>query len=299
MIQEPMTDFDAHLVAGSVKKAMSDVKASSRDLWQVHLGDIRILENFNVRVKDQGYHDHIRSLANSMLAEGYYQDKPLAGYVAKEGDRQVIYITDGHCRFAAASLAVQEGAEIERLPVVVSAQGTSMEDLTVALVRSNSGKPLTPFEVGVVCKRLSRFGWSPAEIAKRLDLTSTYVDGLLMLIAAPLEIREMVQNSQVSASTAIDALRAHGSGALAFLQAGLERAKASGKSRATASHMPGAKFTKSVRKVAPDLFDTLCKVKSDPGYQHISTELRETLESLVSKLEEAKASEGASDTTPQ
>ena len=64
----------------------------------------------------------------------------------------------------------------------VSPKGTSMEDLTVALVVGNNGEPLSLYEAAVVCKRLATFGWSSQEIARRLGYASAqYVDGLLAL----------------------------------------------------------------------------------------------------------------------
>lgn len=281
---EPVTKFDTTLVAGNVKAAMRDVKATSRDLWAVNIGDIRILDDFNVRIHDDAWKTHIRALANSMLAEGYYQDKPLAGYVAKEGDRQVIYITDGHCRFNAVNLANSEGAEIVRLPIVVSAQGTSIEDLTVALFKSNSGKPLNPYEIGIVCKRLSLYGWTVEQIASRLDMTDFYVDGLLRLVAAPQQIREMVQSGQVSASVAIQALRAKGNKALEYLQSAIAKANGAGKTKATAKHLPGHEFNRSLKKSAKRMYDSLSNIVSDPGYLGISEELREKIQSLIEEI---------------
>lgn len=288
---EPVTQFDTTLVAGNVKAAMRDAKATSRDLWSVEISAIRVLDDFNVRLHDAAWKTHIRALANSMKVEGFYQDKPLAGYVAKEGDAQVIYITDGHCRYNAALLANNEGAEIERLPVVVSAQGTSLEDLTVSLVKSNSGKPLAPYEIAVVCKRLSRYGWSIDQIAERLDMTDFYVDGLLRLIAAPADVREMVVAGQVSASVAIQALRAKGNKAYAYLQAALDKANGAGKTRITAKHLPGRDFNKQITKSAPRLYETLASVKADPGYQSISPDLRELLDGLLEEINAKKEAE--------
>lgn len=285
---EPVTQFDTTLVAGNVKAAMRNIQASSRDLWAVNVSDIRILDDFNVRIHDSAWETHIRALANSMKVEGFYQDKPLAGYVAKEGDAQVIYITDGHCRYNAVKLANSEGAEIVRLPIVVSAQGTSMEDLTVALFKSNSGKPLNPYEIGVVCKRLSLYGWTIEQIATRLDMTDFYVDGLLRLVAAPQAIREMVQAGQVSASVAIQALRAKGNKAVAYLQAALAKANGSGKTKLTAKHLPGHEFNKSIKQSAPKLYDTLASLVSEPGYLSISEELRNQIRTLLDEIQSKK-----------
>jgi ParB family chromosome partitioning protein len=296
--QDPSTVFDMQLVAGGIKSAMKEVQASSRDLWSVEIDSINVLPGFNVRTLGDDYDAHIRELADSIKAEGFYQDKPLAGYVARVGDKQVIYLTDGHCRLAATLLAISEGAEITRLPMVVSSQGTSMEDLTVALYKTNTGKPLTPYETGVVCKRLSRFGWDVSQIASRLNIGSTYVEGLLLLVSAPFEIREMVQKGQVSATMAIQALRTKGDGALAMLQAGLEVAKTSGKSKVTAKHLVVNQFKRDVKKSAPKMFDVLMAVQTDPGYQSITSELREKLDELVKQLKEAKDKEKAGKTVP-
>jgi len=280
----PTPDFNATLVAGNVKAAMRDANASSRDLWSVEVSALRILPDFNVRLHDTAWETHIRALANSMKVEGFYQDKPLAGFVAKEGESQVIYVTDGHCRYNAVMLANREGAEIIRVPVVVSAQGTSLEDLTVSLFKSNTGKPLTPYETGIVCKRLSRYGWSIEQISDRLDLTEFYVDGLLRLVGAPAEIRELVTSGQVSASMAIQALRGKGNKALEFLQAAVNKANQSGKQRATSKHLPGREFEKKARKAAPVMFSTLQSIKSDPAYQSLSAELRTSIDTLIEQI---------------
>ncbi|KAF1003892.1 MAG: hypothetical protein GAK28_04355 [Luteibacter sp.] len=285
MRQASFENFETTLVAGSVKAAMKDIGASSRDLWQVQVGDLRVIPNFNVRIKDAAYKAHIRSLADSMKSEGYYQDKPMAGYVAKEGDTLVIYITDGHCRFEAVQLAISEGAEIERIPVVPAPQGTSIEDLTVGLVRSNSGKPLEPYELAVACKRLTRFGWEQADIASRLGLSGKYVEGLLLLIGSDKDVREMVIKGEVAASTAIEALRKYGSKAFEKLQQGLRAAQAAGGERVTRKHMPEVAFKKQVSKAAPVLFNTMREVKADPGYQHISQDLRDKLDALLAELD--------------
>jgi ParB-like chromosome segregation protein Spo0J len=284
MKQTSFENFDSTLVPGSIKTAMKDIGASSRDLWQVKVSDLRAIPNFNVRIKDAEYKAHVRALADSMKSEGFYQDKPLSGFVAKDGDAQIIYYTDGHCRYEAVQLAISEGAEIERVPVVVSPQGTSMEDLTVSLVRSNSGKPLAPYELAVVCKRLSRFGWEQDEISARLGLSGKYVEGLLLLIGSSREVREMVITCQVAASMAIEALRKYGVQAYEKLQQGLNAAKAAGGDRVTRKYLPETILKKQVTKAAPVLFDTMRAVTTDPGYRHISKDLRDKLDALLSQL---------------
>lgn len=284
MVEQKQADFDKKLVPGSAKSFMKDSHSSSRDLWQVDVDLLRVLPGFNVRIKDAAYHEHVKGLADSMEAEGFYQDKPLAGYVAKEGDTQVIYMTDGHCRLDAVKIAIKKGAEILKIPVVVASAGSSMEDLTVALVRGNGGKPLTPMEIGIVCKRLIRFSWDVKEIARRLGFSTNYVEGLLLLMAAPAEVRGMVEAGEVSASVAIDTMKKHGDKAYEKLQASLEVAKAKGKDKVTDKHVSAGAFRKEVKKAATPLFITLREVKSDPAYASIDAELRKKLESLLAQL---------------
>lgn len=288
-------DFNHQLVQGSVKKAMAAAQASSSDLWKVSLQTLRILPNFNVRVHDDAYKEHLASIVASMKANGYRQDRLMTGFVAIEDGQQIIYVTDGHTRYEAAKIAVSEGAEIPHIPIVILPQGTNVEDLTAGLVTSNSGKPLSPYEVGIVCKRLIGFGWEPRQIGERLSFTEQYVNNLLVLMAAPKEIRDMVQSGQVAASTAVAVLTSHGDKAVEHLLLGLNRAKSAGGSRVTAKHLPGSFFTKSVKKAAPKLFSALSEVKQDPAYQSISPKLRVRLEELITQLETAKEKDA---TTP-
>lgn len=294
--QIPSTSFQTALMPGSIKGAMKNAEAKSRDLWQVPLDKIRILPEFNVRIRDDKYHAHLRTIADSIKTEGFYQHKPLEGFVANEGGEHVIYLTGGHTRYEATGIANSEGCEIHTLPIVISPPGTSTEDLIVALVKGNEGKPLTPFETAIVCKRLINFGWDTKMVAKRLSMTETYVDGLLLLIGAPAEIRDLVQSGQISATMAIQTLRAHGSKAIEHLQDGMKRAKAAGVSRVTAKHLPGHRFKKVVTKSAPAIYDALVGVTSDPGYCHISDALRSKLDDLVTRLKEAEAKARADET---
>lgn len=288
MDQQQEMQFDITLIAGSAKKVMDEVGAKSRDLWQVPVEQIKVIPGFNVREKDEAYHEHIESLAKSILTEGFYQDKPLAGYVAREGDKEVIYLTDGHCRFEGTQLANSRGANITRLPLVIKPNSSSLEDLTVSLVVSNSGKPLTPYEVGVVCKRLVGYGWDNKEIAGRLGFTEQYVDQLLTLMGAPLEIRKMVQAGALSAANAVDMLRKHGAKAVEILLNAQQKANEAGQKKVTARHLPGATFKKVITKEAPAMLNTLREIKEDPGFANLSESMRLKLEEVLSKLAQAE-----------
>ena len=84
MSEENKVDGLPEWSLGSIKRAMEH--AGKSDLWSVPIGEIKVHPNFNVRVKDKEYHAAVREIADSIIANGFYKDKALAGFVAREGD---------------------------------------------------------------------------------------------------------------------------------------------------------------------------------------------------------------------
>lgn len=284
-----MEDFTRELTPGNTKTAMKAVGAASSDLWKVAPDQLRTLDGFNVRIKNDAYAARVRWIADSIKANGFYPDKPLTGFVALEDGEEVIYVTGGHRRHEGVLLAIEEGADVPTVPVVIKSRGTSMEDLTVDLVVGNEGEPLTTYEKAVVCKRLAGFGWESKEIARRLGYsTAQYVDGLLSLASAPLVVRRMVMESVISATTAIDAIKKHGD--KAAMKCCLIAAVKSG-ARVTAKHMPDADFKKAVKKQAEPMYTALTKVQADPGFTKLSKEVRELLAELLQGLKKPEGGE--------
>lgn len=288
-------NFNVELVAGSTRQAMSEAAATKRDLWTVPIDQLHVIEGFNVRVENDDYHAHIRSLADSMRVEGFYPHKALSGFVAKVNGVNVVYVTDGHCRLKAAKLAIAEGSQIEKLPVIVSPSDTSLEDLTVALVKSNSGKPLSPFETGIVCSRLVKDGWEVKKVSDRLGLSVSYIEDLLSLVGAPLSVRNMVINGQVSAANAVSALRKYGDKASEKLQEALARAQSKGGKKVTAKHMGGGGLKKFYTRQGPVMVDALRGIASSNFFAQMDEGLRTQIMALIGENEEAKKVDTASE----
>jgi ParB family chromosome partitioning protein len=228
------TTFFDTVTTGNVKAAMKEADAKSSDLWMVPYDEIKVAEGFNVRSHDKGYEEHIDWLADQMVKHGYDRSKPMTGYVV-EGNK--VYITDGHSRHAAVAKAIARGAKIERIPVITHPPGTSPEDLVASLVTANSGRPLQPFEVATVCKRLMGYGLDEKTVAQRLGYTVPYVKDLLGLLAAPKAVREMVTKGEVSATLATKVIKEHGSKAAKVLKDAASAAKAAGKEKVTGKHV--------------------------------------------------------------
>lgn len=283
-----MASFKKDLVPANVKAAMKEAGAASSDLWKVPRSQLRVLAGFNVRVKNDELTAHIRSIADSIKANGFFPNSPLAGYVANENGEQVIYITDGHCRFAASELAASEGCELDTLPVVLSPKGSNLEDLTVALLAKATGKPLSQIEKGIVVKRLSSFGWEPEQISERTCIPVARVNDLLTLMSAPAQIRQAVEAGEVAASVAIQELKTRGSGAVETIEVMKKDAKAKGHKQVTARNV-GNSAAKVMRKEGPALLATVRSIKDDPAFANIGDELKAKISELLGKFDAAEA----------
>jgi ParB family transcriptional regulator, chromosome partitioning protein len=246
-------DFDKEFTPGNVKAAMALADAKSSDLWKVPLDALRTAPGQNMRLQGPDRDAHVEWLAGQIITHGFYSDKPLAGYVGLEDGKPVIYIQDGGCRYDATLLAVERGAPITSLPTVIK-KASTMEDLTVALLASNEGKPFSSLEKALGAKRLSSYGKSDAEISIILRCTPGYVGQLLLLAGAPSKIRTLVQEGTVSATMAVEAMVKHKDKAVEVLEGAVTTAKASGKAKASAKHSEGSLLLSRQKKHGPDLF---------------------------------------------
>lgn len=280
----PSSTFDLELVPGGVKKVKTENRRADAMSW-MDPKKIRVMDGFNARIRTPDYLEHLRGIVESMKIDGYHIDKPISVYVARDDDDDVVYAVDGHTRLEAALIAVKEGAEFTEIPVILLPKSLNMVDMTVGLYRSNTGRPLTPYETALVAKRLNRMDLSEAEIGRRLGLAQSHVNGLLLLAAAPRAIAHMVISNELSASEAINVLRKHGIKATEILAKAKQKAEAAGQSRVTAAHLPGAAFSKAIRKSAPQLFATARQIAEDPGYASLRPDTRTQLDELLAELQ--------------
>jgi len=330
--QLAIESFDLTLVPGSVKKLMAGIKAvyegqakeedkikgagGSSDLWKVPVNELKVLEGFNVRLPGPDLDEHLDFLTDSILEEGFFQHRPLAALVLEIDGELGLYVFDGHCRLESAKRAIAKGAPIELVPVVVQdGRNVNLDDLYVQMHRLNKGKELSPFELGLLCKRLSRNGHDDTVIAKRMGIKPQYVDGLLRLVNAPKPLVDAVLSNELAPTEAIKMIRSHGNGgvvqelesrrarALAEMQSKAPEttqepgsaqqeqtpaATAPARPRLTARHASDAHVKKVVRKHGLDAFKITRAVKQDPAYATLAEDTRQKLEALLAQLEEAE-----------
>ncbi|SDV47938.1 ParB/RepB/Spo0J family partition protein [Chitinasiproducens palmae] len=229
----------APIVTGNTKAAVAQAGGKSADLWmlapdQIHYDALDNIRPLNI--------DRVRHLANLMLANGYDRKSPLGCFVRKVDGQDLIFVYAGQHRYHAAKLAIAEGADIQKLPVIIdAAKSVSRVALIIAGVNGNDGERLTPLELSAAVAELEREGLDAKAIAKSLCVTDQTLRDLRLLRQAPERVHEMVRRDEVAATLAIEQLRQHGpEKALANLEAALARAVEAGKPRATAKHVHAA-----------------------------------------------------------
>lgn len=287
-------EFNQELVPASHKALLRSLAHGSGSGVEVFPEDIRIIPGFNPRIPGPAFDAHVRTIADSIKERGFYKDKPIAGYAGMDGRKPVIFLTDGEVRYRATLIAIAEGALIETIPLVLKPEGTSREDLTVDLVRSNGGKPFTPLELSVVCARLRNYGWDIPKISNKLGITPEYVSQLLMLAGAPQSLRDKVASGEATAGVAIQAMRQHGSDAAAVVEKALDDAKAKGKAKITAKNLPEQIRKKAIVKAAPRMLTTLQSIALHEAFQALPDDLRSQIDALLKDIPKEAAEDAES-----
>lgn len=214
------------------KVNIKDEAIGRSDLFRMPPDKLHIKEDWNSRNdSDPENEAHVESLTVSIMEVGVKQ--PLTIYQ----DSGTFYVSDGHCRLKAVRRAIERGADIKAVPVQLEERYSDEADRIFSQIVRNSGKPLAPFEMGRVFKRLLAFGWTVDDIAKKSGINRGWVIELLELQASAAEIQEMVSTGRVSATLAIESLRKDGDKAGEVLTQAVATAQAAGKTRATKKHI--------------------------------------------------------------
>lgn len=287
---ESLFSFSSELVGATLKSAVAGHAMTRNEAsFMCFVEDIKVLENFNPRSNTPELQAHIRSIADSIKEEGYYQHEPISVYSTVVGKKTVFYVTNGHCRLKALELAISEGSPISEVPIMIERKATTMEDLTVAFVRANEGKKLDPLGLAICCKRLVGYNWTVKKVAQKLGITTEYVSQLLTLAGAPNTIRVMVGDGRVTATVALNAIRAHGADASRVLGEALQMAQGSGKARLTNKFLPEQVRRVALRKAAPKMFEAIQKIYAHASYKKLAPDLRDLIGELVLSMQAATA----------
>jgi ParB-like chromosome segregation protein Spo0J len=169
-------------------------------------------DGWNVRLPDDP--DNLRHIEE--LAESIYHVGVLEALTAyREGDKFVV--TNGHCRLAAARLAVARGADIKALPVRLEPRHANEADHNFSMIARNKGKPLSALELGIVLRRMLGWGWTEQLLAERSGYGIQHIRNCMLLAAAPAEVVKLVETGKVAPTLATGVLQAEGAAEAAKL----------------------------------------------------------------------------------
>lgn len=211
---------------------MASLKAAAEDKTNPNVSkvtsfavDPRILEvreGFNARPLNQ---EHVEQMAVSYANGATF---PPLDVEVEDGH---IYPVDGHHRRAAALLAISRGAPIRSVECR-QFRGNDA-DKVAHLITSASGLPLTPLQLGVQYRKLIGFGWTEKQVADRVGKSGQHVKDMIVLAEANSDVHQAVNAGEVSGTTAATLVKRHGSKAGKVIREVVEKAKASGKTKAT------------------------------------------------------------------
>lgn len=96
-------DVDLAFQSGVKKKAFEGTK--SADLYRPLIEKIRVIDNFNPRIKTKKYRLGIEKLARDMARDGFDETQTLTVFLIYEDGQHIICLHDGHRRLEAVFLA--------------------------------------------------------------------------------------------------------------------------------------------------------------------------------------------------
>ena len=234
----PIADVETSLIPGNVKV----IKNATRlwdSLYFIPPPPTPTIPAYNVRYEGDDYHAYVRSMADSMKAEGFHADSPMVVYVAKIDGEDRVTLICGHSRMKALKLANEEGAGITEVPVIFKPKAISPQELEFDLIDSNNGRNLTTYETAIVVKRLMNLGITEDELLSQKRFSPPQLQLLITLASAPLRLAGLVASGQASAKVAVELIRKHGPVAAQRMALEMvERAKNAGHKQLTVRRLP-------------------------------------------------------------
>lgn len=173
--------------------------------------------------------------------------------------------------------------DIAELPLLRA--GLSAEEVIAEYNELAEARKLRPLELALVCLRLVELEWKAPSIGRGIQRTPEYVNQLLSLAKAPVEIRRRVKNSQVTAAVAIEVIREYGGRASTVIEDAFKVASAKGKRKLTARDLPHRVEKKTLKAAAPQMRSILQRMSQSNEFkffsQSMQTEVNELLGSLL------------------
>lgn len=269
-------------MAKSFKQMIKDGEVRRADAMKVKLEDLHEEPGFNLRTEGAALETSIELLAE-FIAEGG-QIPPLEVRPRADGG---VWVVDGHRR-RRALLKLDAAGRLPRTPskdntdvleawVSVIAFEGSDADRVARIISSQENEKLSPLELAEGYKRLRAFGWTSDQIAKKVGKTRQHVEQVITVGNANTDVQNLIAAGQVSATTAVHAVRQHGDAAGQVLSSALEKAQANGKKKVTAGTIKGPSIPKArleaVHTASSNLLAELGQIDEQADTIPLSTDL--------------------------
>lgn len=188
----------------------SDISKDSKfDAFKVDVRNIIVDQQFNPRQENELKHytfenvvenceEDIKELAQSIKEVGLQE--PLE--VFKKRKSNLYVLTDGFRRMKAITYLIATGTAFKQVKVIKGS--ANIEDRIIkALVSGTMKKKLSPVSEAECYKRLMSYGYNQSEIAAKIGKTHTHVKDMLILAEQSKEVKNLVNDNKVKASTVV------------------------------------------------------------------------------------------------
>lgn len=159
--------------------------------------------DFNARPIDPDHVAYLKGLRKAGVDTGFYTLQMIDGHPV---------IRDGHHRHVADMELIAEGFPLQRVKAM-EFKGDEKAAILLMLA-TQSGKQYTPLQVGEqYLKLVNKYGMSFAEIAEQRGMTDQHVKDAIRLTEQPVELKALITEGTVKASTALKLIKKEGSSA--------------------------------------------------------------------------------------
>lgn len=223
-----------------------DFDMTTKKSYFVGVSYLYIEDGYNIRDIDW---THVQDFKKAYI-EGDYVPA-LVVDVTEKG----IKVIDGHHRFLAIQEAIKDGYEITRVKCEDFVGNES--DKIALMITSSQGRVLSPAERAAAYYRLSKYGLTYEEIAKKVKRSISDVREHLKLAECDQQIIQMVKNKELNYKDAIKIQKENGTKASDVAKNLLNEAKENGKSKVVSQKFnyktAYTKLSKEVQSVINDL----------------------------------------------
>jgi ParB/RepB/Spo0J family partition protein len=232
-------------------------------------GDIKSLMNF---IEENG-------------TEGLPPIKVKAFKDAKGTER--FTLIHGYRRMTAISRLIEKGVEIKRVIARPVPKGYTDKDELLDHISENSGMKLNAMEEANVFEQLLKYGWSQAEIAKRIGKTQSHVSQVLKLAGSSEYIKDTVAKGLISGALVVKVLNENKGDEKAverILKASVSKLEETGDKKVTKKNLQVTRVSK-YRKLFNGAYAQLRNKETSADKLKA---LKEKVEPIIKMLEESE-----------